>query len=126
MVNEGSFLVEPQQRPDELDVVLAIACRNRHRSARQASASTFASADGAVLPLESVSPVFDGIELAERDRVAGIGSGAFAIVCTIDGEDAGHPSALARRGLQDGAVIEMPRRAGASATACRRAADARS
>ena len=52
----GIFLVEPQQRLAELDVVLAVGRRERHRQHRRRRLDV-TSAFGAVLPLDSVSPV---------------------------------------------------------------------
>ena len=58
--------------------------------------STLTSAFGAVLPLGQRIAGLDGVELAERDGVAGLGGGALAVMGAAHRRDAGHPAALAR------------------------------
>ena len=65
------------------------------------------SAGGAVLPLDSVSPVLIASSLPSATVSPASAAGALGIVRAADREDAGHPPGFAGGGLQRRAVIEM-------------------
>ena len=66
-----------------------------------------ASAGGAVLPLDSVSPVLIASSLPSAIGLAGLGRGTLGVVRAADREDAGYPPGFAGGGLQRRAVVEM-------------------
>ncbi len=102
------FLVQPQQGLPKLDVVLAVGCRQRHRQHRRRRLGPGQCRRRGLAGGQRIAGL-DAIELAERDRIAGLGRGALAVMGATDAEDAGDPAALARRRLQRRAVVEMSR-----------------
>ena len=75
----GIFLVQPQQGLAELDVVLAVGCRERHRQYRRQRLDARQRRWRGLAARQRVAGL-DGVELAERDRVAGLGGGALGVM----------------------------------------------
>ena len=93
------FLVQPQQRLPEFDVVLAVAGRQRYRQHRRRRLDLDQRRRRGLAAGQRVAGL-DGVELAERDGFAGLGSGALAVVRAVDGRMPDILPGLARRGLQ--------------------------
>ena len=91
----GIFLVQPQQGLAELDVVLAVGGRERDRQHRRRRLDAHQRRRRGLAARQRVAGL-DGVELAERDDVAGLGGGALGVMGAVDREDPGHPAGLAR------------------------------
>jgi hypothetical protein len=101
------FLVQPQQRLAELDVVLAIVRRQRHRQHRRYRLYASERGRRGLAARERVAGL-DRVELAECYGFAGFRRRPLAVVPATDREDAGNAPSFAGRGLQCRAVVEMP------------------
>ena len=91
----GVFLVQPQQGLTELDVVLAVGCRDRNRQYRRQRLDARQRRWRDLAARQRVAGL-DGVELAERDRVAGLGGSALGVMGAVRGRYAGCPAGLAR------------------------------
>jgi len=91
----GIFLVQPQQRLAEFDVVLAVRCRKRHRQHRRRRLNADQRWRSGLAARQRIASLH-GVELAERDSVAGLGGGALGVMGAIHGRYPGYPAGLAR------------------------------
>ena len=75
----GILLVQPQQGLAELDVVLAVRCRDRDRQHRRQRRDLHQRRRRGLAARQRIAGL-DGVELAERNRIAGLGGGALGVV----------------------------------------------